>query len=310
MIFTIIILIIGMVFIYLGAEGLVWGGTGIATKLRISPMVIGLTVVAFGTSLPEFTVSLYSVLNGVNDIALGNIVGSNIANVALILAAAAIVFPIAVDFKIIRNDLYIVIAISILFLALSVDGSISRIDGIILVLGLIIYLIRLVRRPTVAHELDFDKSKGNIIVFGLAVTIGLLALILGTQLFIESAVKIARTLGMSELVIGLTIVAIGTSLPELATSMVAAFHKHSEIVLGNIMGSNVFNLMAVMGVVPMFKAVNVPAQVIYIQLPLMLGLTIILFPILKLGNGVKRSAGVVLLAVYIVFTVYLYFFSK
>lgn len=310
MIFTISILIIGMVFIYLGAEGLVWGGTGIATKLRISPMVIGLTVVAFGTSLPEFTVSLYSVLNGVNDIALGNIVGSNIANVALILAAAAIVFPIAVDFKIIRNDLYFVIAISILFLALSVDGSISRIDGIILVSGLIIYLIRLVRRPTVAHELDFDKPKGNIIVFGLAVTIGLLALILGTQLFIDSAVKVARALGMSELVIGLTIVAIGTSLPELATSMVAAFHKHSEIVLGNIMGSNVFNLMAVMGVVPMFKAVNVPAQVIYIQLPLMLGLTIILFPILKLGNGVKRSAGVVLLAVYIVFTVYLYLFSK
>lgn len=310
MIFTIIILVIGMVFIYLGAEGLVWGGTGIATKFKISPMVIGLTVVAFGTSLPEFTVSLYSVLNGVNDIALGNIVGSNIANVALILAAAAIVFPIAVDFKIVRNELFIVIAISILFLALSADGSISRIDGIILVLGLIIYLIRLVKRPTRSHELEFEEPKGNIVIFVLTVVIGLLALILGTQLFIESAVKIARVLGMSELVIGLTIVAIGTSLPELATSLVAAFHKHSEIVLGNIMGSNVFNLMAVMGVVPMFKAIDVPAQVIYIQLPLMLGLTIILLPILKLGNGVKRSAGVALLAIYIIFTVYLYFFTK
>lgn len=305
-----LLLLTGIGMIYLGAEGLVWGGSRAAARFRVPPIVIGLSVVAFGTSLPEFTVSLYAVLTRVQDIAIGNVVGSNIANVALILAASAVIFPIVADYDEVRADLLIVIAITIFFIVLSLDGSISRIDGALLVIGIILYLWRLSRIRTLTPELA-PKGKGKpLSTYVAGIVAGLAVLALGAYLFTNAAVRLARIIGISELVIGATIVAVGTSLPELATSLVAAFRKQSGIVLGNIMGSNVFNLMVVLGVIPIIKPVMVPAQSRMIQMPIMLGLTLVLLPVLKHQRGIKRGAGVALLGVYIVFTVCMYHINR
>jgi cation:H+ antiporter len=295
--------------IYLGAEGLVWGGSRVAVHFHVPPIVIGLSVVAFGTSLPEFTVSLYSVFNRMQDIAIGNVVGSNIANMALILAASAVIFPIVVNYDEVRTDLLIVIAITAFFIVLSLDGSLGRIDGTLLVIGIILYLWRLSRIRTLTPELA-PKVKGKpLSTYVAGIVVGLAVLVLGTILFTNAAVKLARIIGISELVIGATVVAVGTSLPELATSLVAAFRKQSGIVLGNIMGSNVFNLMVVLGVIPILKPVMVPAQSLLIQMPIMLVLTLVLLPVLKYQQGIKRGAGVVLLGVYIVFIVCMYYIN-
>ena len=302
----IILLLAGMLLIYLGAEGLVWGGSQMALKLRIAPIVIGLSVVAFGTSLPEFTVSLYSVLHGVNDIALGNIIGSNIANVSLILASSAVIFPVAVSYLKVRQDILLVIGITILFIALGLDGRLSRLDGGVLAVGICLYLYRLARSPTITGDAGPTQHPGGPARFIAALLSGLGALVVGTFLFTDSAVAIARYYHVSDLVIGATIVALGTSLPELATSMVAAFRKQSEIVLGNILGSNVFNLLAVMGIIPLVQPIDVPPNALYIQMPLMLGLTVLLLPMIKYQQGVKRYSGLMLLAVYAAFTIYMF----
>ncbi len=302
----VILLLSGMLLIYLGAEGLVWGGCQMALRFRIAPIVIGLTVVAFGTSLPEFTVSLYSVLHGVNDIALGNIIGSNIANVALILASSAVIFPVAVSYLKVRQDILLVIGITFMFIALGFDGKLGRLDGAALTIGICLYLYRLAKSPTLTGDVSPTQHPGGPARFITAIILGLGALVLGTHVFTTSAIAIARHYHVAELVIGATIVALGTSLPEFATSLVAAFHKQSEIVLGNILGSNVFNLMAVMGIIPLLQPIDVPRNARYIQMPLMLGLIVVLLPLIKYQRGVKRYSGVVLLAVYAAFTFYMY----
>lgn len=306
MILNIMLLIVGVVFIYIGAEGLVWGGSRLASHLRVAPIVIGLSVVALGTSMPEFTVSLYSVLHDMPDIAVGNVIGSNIANVALILAASAVIFPVAANYGRLRNDILIVIGITVLFMGLSYDGLLSRVDGILLIVGILLYIYRLIKSPLLSPELITVLPGKRPVHFILALLLGLGALVIGAHIFTNSAVAIARLFGVSELVIGATLVAIGTSIPELATSLVAAFRKHSGIVLGNIIGSNVFNLMAVLGILPLVRPIHIPAQAVLIQMPLMLALTIALLPMIKFQGGVKRSAGIILLGVYAVFTVYMY----
>ncbi|MEE9463997.1 MAG: calcium/sodium antiporter [Candidatus Neomarinimicrobiota bacterium] len=306
MIILALLLVSGTGMIYLGAEGLVWGGSRIAARFHVPPIVIGLSVVAFGTSLPEFTVSLYSVINGVPDIAVGNVVGSNIANVALILATSAVIFPITADFRKIRNDILIVIGITIFFIALSLNGTLGRIDGSLLVIGIILYLGRLYRIRTVTPELAPSAHAKPLSAYIGGVVAGLALLALGAYVFTNGAVKLARIIGISELVIGVTIVALGTSLPELATSLVAAFRKQSGIVLGNILGSNVFNMMVVLGVIPIFRPVEVPLESRWVQMPVMLVLTVVLLPILKYRRGIKRGMGVFLLVIYVAFTIYMY----
>ena len=306
MILNSMLLIVGAVCIYLGAEGLVWGGSRLASHLRVAPIVIGLSVVAFGTSMPEFSVSLYSVLHDVPDIAVGNIIGSNIANVALILAASAVIFPVAANYSRLRNDILIVIGVTVLFIGLSLDGELNRSDGIILLAGIFLYIYRLIKTPLLSPESITVSPGKRPVHFIMALLLGLVVLLIGAQIFTNSAVTIARFFDVPELVIGATIVAIGTSIPELATSMIAAFRKHSGIVLGNILGSNVFNLMAVMGIVPLIKPIQIPANAVLIQMPLMLVLTIALLPMIRFQGGVKRSAGIILLGVYAVFTVYMY----
>lgn len=304
-----LLLLAGIAMIYLGAEGLVWGGSRMAMRFRVPPIVIGLSVVAFGTSLPEFTVGIYSVLSGVQDIAIGNVVGSNIANVALILATSAVIFPVIANYNVVRPEILIVIAITIFFMVLCQDGSLGRVDGALLVIGIILYLWRLSRIRTLTPELAPKEKGKHLSTYFAGVVGGLIILALGTHLFINAAVKMARTIGISELVIGVTIVAVGTSLPELAASLVAAFRKQSGIVLGNILGSNVFNLMVVLGVIPIFNPIVVPAQSRLIQMPIMLGITLILLPVLKYQQGIKRWMGIVLLGAYVVFTVCMYYIN-
>ncbi|MEE9161456.1 MAG: calcium/sodium antiporter [Candidatus Neomarinimicrobiota bacterium] len=300
---TFLELILGIVMLYFGAEGLVRGGTRLALRLQVAPIVIGLTVIAFGTSLPEFTVSLYAVIQDAEAIAVGNVVGSNVANVSLILASSAVIFPVVAIYARVRIDLFIVIGISIVFIALGLDGQFSRLDGALMTTGLALYIWRLARSPTVAPEVPTDVPPGRLAPLLLMIVAGLVILVLGTHFFIEAAVTMARIFGLSELVIGVTIVAVGTSLPELATSLVAAFRKHSEIVLGNIMGSNVFNMIAVLGIIPLIEPIPVPVQALYFQMPVMLGLTIILLPLLKYTGGIRRSTGIALLVVYVAFVI-------
>ncbi|UCD39083.1 MAG: calcium/sodium antiporter [Fidelibacterota bacterium] len=306
MILASLFLMCGIGLLYLGAEGLVWGGSRLAKRLRVATMVIGLSVVAFGTSLPEFTVSLYAVITNAQDIAIGNVVGSNIANVALILASSAVIFPVVCRYMTVRDDLLIVIGITMAFLGFSFDGELSRIDGALMTAGILLYILRLARSPTIAPDVPILDPGGSVVQFLAAILVGLIALAVGTHLFITSAVTIADYLGIPELVIGATIVAVGTSLPELATSIVAAVRKQSEIVLGNILGSNVFNLIAVLGIIPLIRPIHVPVQSRLIQMPIMLGLTLALLPMLKFHQGVKRGMGYLLLAIYAGFTAYMY----
>ena len=193
-----------------------------------------------------------------------------------------------------------------LFIGLSLDGELNRSDGIILLAGILLYIYRLIKTPLLSPESITVSPGKRPVHFIMALLLGLVVLLIGAQIFTNSAVTIARFFDVPELVIGATIVAIGTSIPELATSMIAAFRKHSGIVLGNILGSNVFNLMAVMGIVPLIKPIQIPANAVLIQMPLMLVLTIALLPMIRFQGGVKRSAGIILLGVYAVFTVYMY----
>ena len=304
MLTDVIWLFIGGGLIYVGAEWLVWGGSRLARKFNVSPIVIGLSVVAFGTSLPEFTVSLYSAINDVQDIAIGNILGSNIANVALILASSALIFPVAARYSEVREDVLLVIGITVFFVLLAVDGTLSRVDGILMSAGMVYYLWRLVTSKRV--ETEIADGTHNLSRYAGALVAGLVLLVWGTSRFTESAIDIARMFGIPELVIGATIVAVGTSLPELATSMVAAFRKQSGIVLGNILGSNVFNLLAVLGIISVYKPMEVPRQAIIVQIPLMLLLTVILLPALKYQGGIKRALAISLLLVYVAFTLFVY----
>jgi cation:H+ antiporter len=306
MIVPILLLVLGIGMLYLGAEGLVWGGSSLAGRLRVAPIVIGLSVVAFGTSLPEFTVSLYAVVTSAQDIAVGNVIGSNIANVALILASSAIIFPVICNYRELRDDLLIVIGITMAFLGFSFDGELSRVDGALMTAGIILYIFRLTRSPSISTEVSIKDQGRSIVQFIGAILLGLVTLALGTHFFITSAVTIADKFGVPKLVIGATVVAIGTSLPELATSLVAATRKQSEIVLGNILGSNVFNLIAVLGIIPLIKPLDVPVQARLIQIPIMFALTLSLWPILKFHQGVRRSVGALLLGIYIVFVLYMF----
>lgn len=242
-----ILLGLGLVLLVAGAEFFVRGASGVSARFGVPPLIIGLTVVAFGTSAPELAVSVTAVLGGTGDIALGNVVGSNIANILLIGGLSALITPLAVTIPIIRMDVPVMIAVSALGLFLMVDGVLSSLDGLILATSLIAYVLWLIRRAR--HEEQHPEIEvspgGTIPRYILTLVVGLSGLVLGSRFFVSGASTIARLLGVSELLIGLTVVAVGTSLPELATSLVAAIRGQRDIAIGNVIGSNVFNLLGV-----------------------------------------------------------------
>lgn len=317
--FTVVLLVIGLACLVGGAELLVRGASAVASRLGISPIVIGLTVVAFGTSAPELAVSVNASLGGKSDVAFGNVVGSNIVNILLILGLSATVGALAVTQRIVRLDVPILIGVSFVALLMGLDRKFSRIDGIILVAGAIVYTVWLIKTSRSESKaiqdeykeaidlLDDGVEKLPLVTQILLVLGGLVILVIGSQLLVNSATQIAESFGVSELVIGLTIVAIGTSLPELATSVMASIRGERDIAVGNVIGSNLFNIMLVLGMSSIVSAdgVDVQQSAIRLDIPVMIGATIVLLPICWNGFKIKRWEGFVLAAFYLLYVAYL-----
>ena len=256
---TILFFIFGLLLLIAGAELLVRGASRLAASFGVSPLIIGLTIVAIGTASPEIAVSLQAAVNGQADLTLGNVLGSNIFNILFILGVTSILAPIVIAKQLIRKDAPILLGISLLTFFFAMDGNISKIDGIILLIGLFtyfIFVIRESRKENKAIQNEYaqeyaekeKRTSKNVLLNILFIIIGLGLLVLGSNWLVQSAVQIAQALGVSELVIGLTIVAIRTSLPEVATSVIAALKKESDIAVGNAIGSNIFNLLGVLGI--------------------------------------------------------------
>jgi cation:H+ antiporter len=300
----ILYLVGGLIMLFIGAEGLIRGSSNLAIKIGITPLVVGLTVVAFGTSTPELVVSLKAALLGNSSISLGNVVGSNIANIALILGVAALIRPLDVHAKVIMREIPIMIGISLLLLLLLIDGELGFIDGLIFVIGLIVYLVVnvLIARKEKNPEIDSEFSEGLKSKLGIPVSIvlmiaGLGLLILGANLFVQSAVAIAKIFNVSDAIIGLTIVAIGTSLPELITSIVASYKKEADIAIGNVVGSNVFNILGILGITALIIPIS-SVGISYVDLGVMLFTAITLFPLSRTRFSISRFEGALLLAGY------------
>lgn len=307
----IIYLVGGLIMLFIGAEGLVRGSSNLAIKIGIAPLVVGLTVVSFGTSAPELVVSLKAAISGNGSISLGNIIGSNIANIALILGVAALIRPLKVHANVIMREIPIMIAISVLLLILLIDGEVGFIDGIILVGGLIIYLVVnvILARKEKNAEVDAEFKEGLKSKFGIPLSmvfiiVGLGLLLFGANLFVQSAVVIAKIFNVSDAIIGLTIVAIGTSLPELITSVVAAYKKEADIAIGNVVGSNIFNILGILGITALVIPIS-SLGINYVDLGVMLFTAIILFPLSRTGFSISRFEGAFLLAGYAGYIYYL-----
>ncbi len=304
------LLVVGLVVLTVGAEFLVRGGAALALRLKIRPLVVGLTVVAFGTSAPELAVSIKSALAGQGDVAAGNVIGSNIFNIAAILGIAALIFPLAVHAKLIRYDIPLMIGVTVVAMVMMRDAALSRVEAALLFAGLITYLVvtfRFSAREDAAMEeeasAELPKPGRSALLEGLMIIGGLAALVIGADWFVRGAVDLARWFGLTEAVIGLTIVAAGTSLPELATSVVASFRRHTDIAIGNVVGSNIFNILAILGltgIIHPFSTQNILAFDAWT----MLLFAVLLFPLAATGCVLKRWEGAVLLLGYLGYIAY------
>ncbi len=310
---TIVLFLIGLVLLVIGADLLVRGASTIAKKLGISSLVIGLTVVAFGTSAPELAVSVTSAIAGDEtvELALGNVIGSNLFNILMILGLSAIVAPLMVERQLIRLDVPVMIGASALCLLMSLDGGVGFIDGLILFACLLVYtfvLIRSTRKHPEAVEVDQAAESEEVNIpkqLGL-VLVGLVMLVIGSGWLVDGAVAFAKMFGVSELIIGLTVVAAGTSLPELATSVIAVARGERDIAVGNAIGSSIFNILMVLGLTAMFAPIELPVSdsVLTFDLPVMLAIAIACLPPFITGNVLARWEGAVFVGYYIAYAVY------
>lgn len=296
-----IFLLGGLFGLFLGGEALVRGSVGIARRLAIPPLLIGLTVVGFGTSTPELLVSVDSALRGVPDIAIGNIVGSNIGNILLIVGLSALVWPIRVMGGTLRRDTAVMMAAALALLPLFLLGQMGRFSGGLLIAGLIGYLVWAYLQPGPDLAEDDPAPVPPLWQAALWVAIGLAALMLGARFLVDGAVNIARGYGVSEAFIGLTIVAVGTSLPELATSLIAALRRQSEIAIGNIIGSNIFNVFGILGVTALITPIPVADRFLRFDLPVMIAASLVLTGLLLLRPKIGRLTGIGLLLAYAIY---------
>ncbi len=317
MLILIALCLIGFTLLYFGAEWLVKGSSSLARSLGVTPIVIGLTVVAFGTSAPELVVSVISSIQAKSMIAVGNVVGSNICNIALVLGLSALFNPIKSDPSVVRRDIPIMLAISLYLLLLSYNSTLGRIEGTTLFAGVILYTIfnySLAKKESAGaadieselEDIGFIASRPKQVIL---IAIGIAGVVGGAQIVVDSAVKIMTILGVSEKFIGLTIVAFGTSLPELATSVVAAMRGEMDISIGNLVGSNVFNIMSVLGVASMVRPIPIPggfiASGLWIDYLVMMFTSFLPWLMMRKDYTVCRRDGVVLLACYLGYLVYL-----
>ena len=320
--------ILGLVVLILGAELFVRGASRLAALVGISPLIVGLTVVAFGTSAPEVAVSVQAGLEGQGGIALGNIIGSNISNLLLILGISAMVAPLVVSLRLIKLEVPLLLGISFLVFFLAVDRRISRLEGLLLLTGAVLYTVFLIwqyrrenRSGLSGDRVALADYPSGPTVPGdtrkvwlqniLLLAVGLVSLVFGARWLVHGASGMARTLGVSELVIGLTVVAVGTSLPELATSIAAAMRGERDMAIGNVIGSNLFNLLLVLGsgaiVAP--QGLPVPSSSISFDIPVMIAVTAASLPIFFSGYVISRWEGLLLFGYYGAYTLYLLLFS-
>jgi cation:H+ antiporter len=313
------LLLAGLILLVLGAEALVRGASRLANSLGISPLIVGLTIVAYGTSSPEMAVSVQSSLAGQADIALGNVVGSNIFNVLAILGISALVAPLVVAQQLIRLDVPIMIGVSVLAMFFGLDGKIQPSDGIVLVIGCILYTLFLIyqsrKEKNLEVQAEYAREYGlvkSLSIAQWAINLGLIVgglglLVQGSRWLVDSSITVARALGVSELVIGLTLVAAGTSLPELATSLIASFRGERDIAVGNVVGSNIFNILAVLGVSAIVSpaGITVSDAALRFDLPVMIAVAVACLPIFFTGNVIARWEGFLFLGYYLAYTLYL-----
>ncbi|NEP61485.1 MAG: calcium/sodium antiporter [Symploca sp. SIO2G7] len=319
MITSLIVLLLGLILLVAGAEALVRGASKFAALLGISPLVIGLTVVAYGTSSPELAVSLRSSLAGYTDIAVGNVVGSNICNILLILGISAIIAPLRVASQLIRLDVPLMIGVSVLTFFFGFDGTIGNSDGFILFLGGVLYTLFLIyqsykeNNPEVQdeqikeYEIGGSMSWSQGIVNLVLLLVGFALLFFGSRLLVMSATKIAQAMGINQLVIGLTIIALGTSLPELATSVTASIRGEQDIAVGNVVGSNIFNILAVLGLSAAIApgGIDISTAALRLDIPVMIAVAIACLPIFFTNNTVSRWEGLLFLSYFVAYTTYL-----
>ncbi|MFP5470957.1 MAG: calcium/sodium antiporter [Bacteroidia bacterium] len=308
MLVNFLILIAGLAILVGGAEFLVRGSVDLAKGFKVSPLVIGMTIVAFGTSMPELIVSVKAAIAGSSDIAIGNVVGSNIANLALILGITALIFPIAIDKQSINVDWPMMVFASGLFYFFMLDGNIERWEGVILLLALISFTVWLIgnsKKKNKDAANDETKVKTNTLKATSFVVVGLIGLYFGAEWFVLSSVNIAEILGMSQHIIGVTVVAFGTSVPELVTSAVAAFRKQDDISIGNLIGSNIFNILGVIGLSGIINPMSVSDLVLNFDIFWVIGIALVLFPLMRFGQKITRTKGIFLLLIYVVYVVLL-----
>lgn len=313
---TAIWFVAGLVALVVGAELFVRGASALAAALKISPLVIGLTIVAFGTSAPELAISLQAAQAGSADLALGNVVGSNIFNVLFILGLSALIAPLVVAQQLVRIDVPLVLLASIGVLLLGLDGQISRLDGLLLFAGIVVYTAMLVRQSrkeskavAAVYEREFGpepggRRLGRMLLRIVSMVGGLALLVVGSRWMVDASVEMARALGIGELMIGLTIVAAGTSLPEVATSVLASLKGERDIAVGNVIGSNLFNLLCVLGLSASVSGsgVPVPPGALAFDIPVMIAVSVACLPILASGHRIARWEGVLFLAYYVAYT--------
>jgi cation:H+ antiporter len=332
-------ILLGLVLLVAGGELLVRGASGLATRIGMSSLVVGLTVVAFATSAPELAVTLGAVMGGEPGLAVGNVVGSNIANVLMILGSSAIILPLLVKVQLVRIDIPFMAALSILFLLLAIDGGFSRVDGLILLVMLVLYIavaIILSRRDghvddlrgpgasiatasagrvgqtartsgdTMTEAVEDVEARGSIGRDLVLVLIGVVLLVVGANILVKGATGIATAFGVSDLIVGLTVVAIGTSLPELATSIVAVRRGQRDLAVGNVVGSNIFNIGAVAGMAAMISPTGlpVPESALALDIPLMIAASVVLLPLAFTGSVIARWEGGLLVALYVSYLLY------
>lgn len=300
--------VLSLVLLYFGADFLIKGSVKIALRLKISKTIIGLTFVALGTSMPEFVISLVSRIQGSSDIPIGNGVGSSIANIGLVLGLSALIRPMNVDKMLNKRDMPVLIGITLIFSLFSLNGIFGWTEGLIifsLFTAYMIFIVKMGKKKSHTSEIseaevnNYDNKKVKLsIAIGLGV-LGLGLLVGGAQLLVYSGTNIARKLGVSELVISITMIAVGTSLPELFTSIIAVIKNEVNISIGNIIGSNIFNISFVLGSTSFFGNLSVKKQVYSLDNWVMLGLTVLLLPFLITNNKLKRYEGGILFAIYV-----------
>ncbi len=307
MIQTYLLLLAGLILLFISGKYLVDSSVALARRFRIPTMIIGLTVVAFGTSTPELLVSIQAAIKGFPGIAMGNVVGSNISNILLVLAITALIFPIPVPKKSVRQDWAALMFVSLLLFAFAWDGTLSRLEGLIFILLLALYLAAAVfqarKSPAEKNPEPAGGKQMKVWVAGIIFLFSCAGLAVGANLLVEHAAIIAEGLGVSQRVISITMVAVGTSIPELATSVIAALKKETEIAVGNIIGSNIMNILSVLGFTSVLGNINVDQAISHFDIPVMLGVTLLLLLIMVPAKRSKivRWEGALMIVVYLLY---------